>query len=539
MRFSFHTRFTFSASPFSGCAVLLALIFCGSQLHIQAQENPIFYIREYRVHGSTKLQAAEIEETVYPFLGPARTADDVEKARLALEAAFHKKGYQTVSVLIPQQDPRYGIIRFEVAEGKIGRLRVKGAKWFLPSRIKAEIPSLAEGNVPNFKETEKQIIALNRLADRRVTPSLQTGLEPGTLDMTLTVEDKSPLHGSLELNNRYSADTSRLRLNAALSYGNLFQRGHTGGINFQVAPENPDDALVYSGYYLARINDDFSLMLQGSKQDSDISTLGGTTAVVGKGETLGIRALFDLKSRTSYYHNFSFGIDYKNLEEITSIFGDSVVLLSAPIEYYPLSASYAATRFGKENFTEFNLNLTLHLRGLGSNDSDFFNKRSYSRGSFIYLRADISHTIDLEDESQLFAKFQGQLANDALINSEQFGGGGLGNARGYLEASALGDNGAFATFEYRTPSFIGIEEENGKRRDEWRIHAFAEGGVLGIYDALPGQDSTTTFASIGAGTRFKLADHYNGSIDLSLPLLDVGTTEAFDPSITFRGWADF
>jgi hemolysin activation/secretion protein len=518
-------------------AISLAILPLTAQSESRPDQTPIFYIREYRVVGSTKLSSLKIEEIVYPFLGPARTADDVEKARLALEAEYREAGYRTVSVLIPQQDPRFGVIRLEVAEGKVGRVRVNGSRWYLPSKIKAGAPSLAEGSVPNFKDTEKEILALNRRT--KVTPSLRPGIDPGTIDIDLNVEDELPLHGSLELNNRYSVETTKLRLNGALSYGNLFQRGDTIGGSFQVAPENPDDSLVYSGYYLSRINEHLSLMLQASKQDSDVATLGGASATIGKGETIGLRALFDLPSTATFYQNFTLGIDYKNLDEITYFFGGIGVNLAAPIEYFPLSASYAATHTGKGNFTEINLTATLGLRGLGDNYSAYENKRYKSDGNFFHLRGDVSHTRDLTDGAQLFGKLQGQLANGALINSEQFSGGGLGSARGYLEASALGDNGLFATFEYRSPSFIGVEEKDGTRKDEWRLHAFLEGGVLGIYDALPGQDSTTTFASAGFGTRFKLKDHYNGSLDLAFPLLDQATTDALDPFLSFRGWADF
>src|SRR5580704_16962642 len=38
------------------------------------------FIGEYRVTGSKILTPAQIGETVYPFLGPDRTLDDVEKA---------------------------------------------------------------------------------------------------------------------------------------------------------------------------------------------------------------------------------------------------------------------------------------------------------------------------------------------------------------------------------------------------------------------------------------------------------------------------
>src|SRR5690606_24693875 len=77
-------------------------------LPFSASANPetTLLIREFRVQGSKQLTPLEIEEAVYPFLGPGRTAADVENARAALEKAYRDKGYQTVSVAIPVQDPR-------------------------------------------------------------------------------------------------------------------------------------------------------------------------------------------------------------------------------------------------------------------------------------------------------------------------------------------------------------------------------------------------------------------------------------------------
>src|SRR5262249_59196248 len=96
-----------------------------------------------------------------------------------------------------------------------------------PSTIKENSPSLAEGSVRNFNEVTQDVIALNQWPERRVTPSLKAGVVPGTVDGDLTVNDTFPLHGSAELNNRYSANTDPLRVNASLSYNNLWQLGHS------------------------------------------------------------------------------------------------------------------------------------------------------------------------------------------------------------------------------------------------------------------------------------------------------------------------
>jgi hemolysin activation/secretion protein len=154
---------------------------------VVAQEISTLTIREYRVEGAKRLPRLEVEEAVYPYLGPGRTPGDVDAARAALEKCYHDKGFETVSVIIPSQDPRRGIIRLEVVEGKVGRLRVKGAKWYLPSAIRRDASSVAEGQVPDINRVKKDILALNRLADRRVTPVLRAGIEHGTVDIDLNV----------------------------------------------------------------------------------------------------------------------------------------------------------------------------------------------------------------------------------------------------------------------------------------------------------------------------------------------------------------
>lgn len=508
-------------------------------LVLNAQEITSFYIQEYRVDGAKRLKKLEVEEAVYPFLGPARTPEDVERARMALEKVYHDKGFQTVSVAIPQQDPRRGIIRLEVVEGKVGRLRVNGSRWFLPSQIKREAPSLAEGNVPDMKQVGKEIVGLNRLADRRVTPELRQGVEPGTVDIDLNVEDKLPLHGSLELNNRYSVNTTPLRLNGSLSYGNFFQKGHTGGLSFQVAPEDIDDALVYSGYYLARVSDGVSLMLQATKQDSNVSTLGGG-AVAGRGEIAGLRVLFDLPTTPKFYQNVTLGIDYKNLEEDIVVGKDTI---SSPIEYYPLSANYSGNWMEDKSFTALNASLNFNLRGVGAGEEDYANKRFNADPSYVYLRSDLAHTRDLPGGFQVLGKIQGQLSSQPLINSEQYAGGGLDTVRGYLEATVLGDDGFFGTVEFLSPSLLGRSAKSAaktdRKADEWRFYVFGDAGMVALQDALPGQESQFSLASFGIGSRVNVFKHYNAAVDVGYPLIGEADTEDGEIRVNFRGWADF
>lgn len=496
--------------------------------------GPRFYIQEYRVRGARSLPPLAVEEAVYPYLGRGRTAEDVEKARAALEKAYHSRGYQAVVVEVPPQDAAGGVVILQVSENPVGRLRVRGTKYFRPEAIKAQAPELAEGRVLNFSDVNKAVLRLNRLRDLRVTPELKPGAETGTVDIDLKVEDTLPLHGSIELNNRYSANTEPLRLNGSISYENLWQRGHALGFSFQVAPQKADDATVYSAYYLARFKeiDWLSLLLQGTRQNSDVSTLGGV-AVAGRGTVLGFRLLASLPGSEKFFHSVNVGLDWKRFEEKVQLGG---IELSTPVEYYPLTINYGAAWTGKGRLTELNAGLNFGLRSLGSDREAFDAKRYNATGSYVYFRGDLAHTQDLPGGWQAYVKIQGQLTGDNLINSEQFSGGGVGTVRGYLESSALGDSAILGTVELRSPSFIPVGE---KKANEWRVYAFADGGKLFLNDALPEQQDVFSLFSIGVGTRVNWVGRFNGGLDLAYPLRSLSETEEGDWQLSFRIGAEF
>ena len=519
----------------------------------QTQTQQHFYIQEYRVEGGGHLLSrVEVEAAVYPYLGPYRTTEDVELARGALEQAYRDKGYQTVTVQIPQQQVKSGVIMLDVVQGEVGRLRVHGSRYFSIEQIKREAPSLQEGQSPNFSQVTHDLLVLNDIADRRVTPTVRVGVVPGTVDVDLNVKDTPPVHGSLEINNRYSADTTPLRLNGSVSYDNLWQLEHSISFSFQVAPENPNEVKVFSGYYLARIPEVswLSFMLQGTKQDSNVNTLGGI-GVAGKGDVVGGRAIFTLPTQKDFYHSVSLGLDYKHFTQQTTTPGGSSQISLTPVTYYPLSAAYNGTWVGKGYETDLNGSVNLALRGTGSDEADFELNRHGASGDFVYFRGDLSHTRDLPEGFQAFVKAQGQAADQPLVNSEQFSGGGLGTVRGLLESEVLGDNGLLGTVELRSPSLSSIL---GKAVDEWRFYVFSDGGILTQDDPLVEQAYQYNLLSVGAGTRIKLVAHLNGSLDVGIPLI-VDSLESSVPSnffvqnpirerpydalLTFRVWADF
>lgn len=505
-----------------------------------------FDIDEFRVEGADSLPQIDVEAAVYQFLGPNRSADDVEKARAALEKTYHDKGLQTVGVSIPQQDATRGFIVLKVTENRVGRVRVKGSRYFDLANVKKGAPSLKEGALPDLKDVTQDITALNRWPDRRVTPAFRAGVTPGTVDVDLNVEDTFPLHATAELNDRQSPSTTPLRESYTAHYDNLWQRGDSVTLTYQDAPLNPKDSMVASGSYLARTEYDWlNVLVYGLKSWSNVATVGGAN-VVGPGEVIGSRAVIALPTHGELVQTVSLGADYKSFGQLLSLAGNS---FSSPVTYVPLVATYGATWQAQGRLTQLNATMTSGLRGVGSSPDEFDAKRFDATANFFKINGDVSHTQDLPGGAQFFIKMQGQVADQPLVSSEQLSVGGLDTVRGYLESEVLGDYGVIGTLELRSPSLASmLDQKLGnpfgddikvKAFNDWRFFAFADVGRAGIHDPLPDQQSQFSLASYGIGTQLKSLDHFNALIFVAMPLTSQQVTLANHPRLSFRIWGEF
>ncbi|MFZ4483326.1 MAG: ShlB/FhaC/HecB family hemolysin secretion/activation protein [Chthoniobacterales bacterium] len=501
---------------------------------VAAQVEPGIYIREYRILGARQLPRDEVDLAVYPYMGPGRTEEDVELARAALEQRYHRAGFQTVVVEVPPQDASKGMVVLVVQETPVGRLTVKGSRFHDIERIKRRAPSLKEGNVPNFEEVQRDVVLLNKRADLRVTPEFKPGALPGTVDVELVVQDKFPLHASIELNNRYSANTTPLRLDASVRYDNLWQLDHTIGAAFQIAPQDAKDALVYSGYYLAPVPrvEWLSIMAQAIRQNSDVSTLGGS-ASAGNGEIYGGRLIAELPSKPGLFHNLTFGMDYKNFEQSLSF--DNALISSSPVTYWPFVLSYSGFWMGKDYRFQLDGAINWHFRGMGSGEVDFDNRRYAANGNYVYFRGQASYEHDIWYDFRVRGVLQGQATDNALVDSEQFSLGGLNTVRGYLESEVVGDSAIAGSLELYTPSLL----KWTKRQDqELRLFAFFDAGAAFINDPLPEQTTDFSLASYGVGGTVKLMDWLNGSLVLGFPLIDQANQKVGEPLLVFRVWGE-
>jgi hemolysin activation/secretion protein len=493
---------------------------------------PRFNVYQYLVGGNSVLDALAIEAAVTPFLGDGKTLGEVEAARAALEKAYHDAGYLTVVVTIPDQAVDSGEVSLQVVEAVVDRLKVKGAEFSLPSVIKSGVPELAEGSVPNFNVLQAQLARINRSADARVTPVLRSGSLPGTVEVQLDVDDQLALHGSVELSNRQTPNTTPSRLSASVRYDNLWQRGHSLGLTLQAAPERPGDARVAALTYVlptGRGSDALSTYWVHSRSAfASLSNAPGL-GLLGNSDTIGLRYTLPLGANAEASQTLAGGIDYKNTQQTIQV--EDGGSTNTPLIYLPLVASYNAALMDARRSSAIDLTLTAGLRGwFGNTDAKFVAKRNGASASYLALRAGLQHSENFE-RWVLVGRVDSQLATGPLVPSEQMVAGGAESVRGYLEAERSGDLGLRATLELRTPIY-----RPAGATSAWQLGglAFIEAARLKTLQPLAPQRAQVSLAGTGIGLRLTAPRGLSLELDLARALVEGDTTRAGDHRLHAR-----
>lgn len=506
-----------------------------------------FFIQAFDVAGVTKLSSAEVERLVYDHVGPGRTKDDVEAARKALQDAYTAKGYGAVIVEIPVQDHdlfAQGVVQLAVSEAPVGQLRVTGARYHSLWVAREAVPALVVGEPINLKALQAQISTANHYPDRTLNPQFKPGKVSGEIDVDLAMEDERPIHANLDLNNDASPATSPLRLTAGVRYTNLFQAGQSAAFTYIVAPENPNDTMVFSGSYTIPIlGSPWTFSISGYDSNSNVASAGGS-AVLGNGFQVGARLLYRLPVAAGS-QTFSFGFDFKDFKQKITVNG--TLTSTAPLQYVPMEVQYALAGATEHTSYDFSLGTTVGLRafhdiactlqsGKCVYSDAFQNRQQYSYENFV--RANFSANFSYAFKNDMIAAFKlvGQLADSHLVTNEQFSGGGLTTVRGFFSSEAVGDNGIEPSLELRSPSFATLF---GHWLTDARVFAFTDNAFLHIDSPSAGAVTGYRLMSVGGGLRTRLFNRFTADGVVGEPLTNGPTTKKLHPRINFEIKGEF
>jgi len=483
-----------------------------------------FRIKTFEISGNSLFPAEKLREVVKPFTGQKKTAEDVEKARDALEKFYHDNGYPAVLVNIPEQTIKVGIVKMQVIESRIGRVRISGNRYFTSEKMMRDLSSLNQGGILYLPKVQEEIGRINRNQDFRVEPVMTPGAQPGTIDVELKVEDKFPLHGSLELNNRCSHNTEQLRLNGMIRYDNLWQKEHSLTLQYQTSPQDTKEVEAISGSYIlpAPWERDHQWVLYGIWSDSNVA-FGEDFQMVGKGNIFGTRYVIPLPPYKLYAQNFTFGLDYKSFKTTLEM-GVSGKESDAPVTYMPLSFSYGSIlQDAWGGMTQFNAALNISFRGLVSDEGGFEANSYRGRANYLYFTAGIQRDQKLPLGMGLMLKLDGQVADQSLIANEKYSAGGMESVRGYKESESVGDDAVHARAELSFPD--PFEKFGIGKRLQLTPYVFYDFAMLTVKDPAPDQASSFRLEGTGAGVRGSLTKYLEYEADWAVALHGTEQTE--------------
>jgi hemolysin activation/secretion protein len=499
-------------------------------------EGKVFFeIRTFNLVGNSIFPADTLQETVKPFTGSGKTAADVEKARDSLEKRYHNAGYPAVMVNIPEQTVATGVVTLHIVESRIGRVRITGNRYYTLEKIMRDIPSLNPGQMLYLPSVQREVGLLNRNQDFKVAPFMSQGREPGTIDVDLKVEDRLPLHGSLEVNNRATHETSELRLNAMLRYDNLWQRDHSLSLQYQMSPQKASEVEVAAASYAlpAPWNEEHQMALYGIWSGSETIIAAQGIQVAGKGNIVGLRYVIPLLPYKLYVHNLTAGVDYKSFKDSAGYADGKGGMTSTPLTYLPFSFSYSGfLQDAWGGTTQLSGGLNMAFRDVVGDNDEFALKRYKATSGYLYATAGIQRTQKLPWGMGLFVKIDGQAADQPLVSNEQYAGGGMESVRGYKEAEALGDHAVHLTAEVSLPD--PLERFGFAKHLQLTPFVFYDRAEMMIIDPLPGQDRTARLEGVGAGLRGSLMKHLDYEVDWAWALSATDKTASNTNRLHFK-----
>ncbi len=180
-----------------------------------AAQDERFDILRFDIRGNTLLPAEQVTTLVAPYAGKGRVYGDIQKALEALENAYRSKGFGTVNVHVPEQEISAGVIRLDVTEAVIGKVRVEGNRHFDADNLRAALPQLQEGKAPNLRQISENVQLANENPARSAEVTLGISEEEGKVDAKVAVVDQPPQRFYVTFDNSGTMATGRHRLGVA------------------------------------------------------------------------------------------------------------------------------------------------------------------------------------------------------------------------------------------------------------------------------------------------------------------------------------
>lgn len=459
--------------------------------------------------GNSVIKTAYLQKMAHEYCNKMLTVTDLKVLCQDISAAYRKKGFFLARAYLPPQDVRGGGVIIMISEGRLGRVRVEGAKHYPENFVREHVRATRRG-VLNSTRLVRSILLLNGYPDLNAAATLVKGEEAGTTDVVVQVKDEKKTHFSVNYNNFGAESTAKEKAGLTMQRGSLAQ---------------PGDLLSLQGIFGLSTNDvaysriDYSVPLNGRGQKLTLSYLESDFQVGGEFKILEVEGQSQIwsfgllsprirKETTSL--DLVFGFDYKKIENYllgTVSSADELRVFRAGLNYDHLD------RRRIRNLVAASVSQGLGGIMGGLEKDDPRSSRLGAGGQFTKLNVDFRQFRMFGKDSSCLARITAQAASDPLPVPEQFSIGGADTVRGFPPSEYLGDQGVVASVELLFPVQARLVG-----RGKVQLAGFVDHGLASLKNPQPGEDRSQEITGAGAGVQWTRPGRMSVRVDVGWPV---------------------
>lgn len=511
-----------SAQALAGQAAtrLAGLVFLSAPDQIRTDGWPLADLPAAKIDASRTPLLAPHSARLAPLLGRPVDTRTLQTLPAAIAQLYAEAGRPFASVTLPPQDFTDGVLQVLVIEGRLGEIRVEGAKHFSEKSYLSAVHA-RPGEPIDAARLDADLAAIADNPFRQATVAAKPGAEVGATDLVLRVADRRPWRFYGGYDDTGNRTTGLERVNAGVNWGDVLGLAHQ--LNYQLTA-SPDfqRSVSHSVNYVAPMPWNAAQTLTASYSYGRIRPdMPPPFDQEGHSENASLRYRLPLAPFAGIGHALVFGADYKMSDNNLEF---SSLPVSGNITHiWQGSLAWEASRPDALGATQLAVTGVFSPGGLDSdNDDDSFNAtRAFAEARYAYLNANLVRSTHLPADFVLVTTAIGQIADGNLLGSEQFTLGGAYTVRGYDDGDTYGDWGVLLRNELQLPALRGLSRWFSRLpADQFTPVVFFDAGVTGPADPLPGEDESVTLASAGVGFRYLIGAHGSLRADYGWQLED-------------------
>lgn len=390
--------------------------------------------------GNTKISTATLQARTAKLIGTSLTLAELYAEARELTRFYQSQGYPLASVNVPVQRVADGKVLLEVVEGRVGKIRIEGQRYYQSKALEAQFSELPTGEVLTSAALERELLLLNDLPGITARVVITPGVEAGTSDLIVKIEedafafyasgdnygrqDIGEYRGSFNIDINGMGRGDQLSLNMTHSEGGLLDYGR---IAYSL-PVGTDGGRFTASYLTTdyRVGDPAFALLD--PQGSSYTSRGEYTYPL-------------VRSRNA---NKVLSVAVTGTQTETIALG--VVTDTSEILLLEL-ALFGNQVFGDRRTSSWSL---------GYSGNGKFNDGNRDNEQCCKIFGDYSFTVPVGEAWYTKTKIRGAWAPDQLADVERFSIGGPYSVRGYASSELRGDTGFDGAVELHRPmNFLG------------------------------------------------------------------------------------